>query len=158
MATDMVTIGYLKTSGDQILVLSNYLEEKSPSFHELGDKLVPGEENKWGVSGTVASESALRSAGTLLSRVRAQPPASWSDGGPESLRSPCCGLAIYKNQTLINDKWCSQIWPAQAGGVHWARQDKNRFGIRRDSAQKDEVPDIGAHNGASISAGFADVK
>ncbi|GFO45912.1 hypothetical protein PoB_007241700 [Plakobranchus ocellatus] len=23
-------------------------------------------------------------------------PAPWPDGGPESLRSPCCGLAIYK--------------------------------------------------------------
>ncbi|GFN88783.1 hypothetical protein PoB_001528900 [Plakobranchus ocellatus] len=33
--------------------------------------------NQWGVGGTVASESALRSAGTLLSRVRAPPPASW---------------------------------------------------------------------------------
>ncbi|GFO32814.1 hypothetical protein PoB_005931900 [Plakobranchus ocellatus] len=27
----------------------------------------------------------------LLSRARAPPPASWPDGGPESLRSPCCG-------------------------------------------------------------------
>ncbi|GFO38112.1 hypothetical protein PoB_006461700 [Plakobranchus ocellatus] len=50
-----------------------------------------------GVGGTVASESALRSAGTILSRVRTPPPAPWPDGGPESLRSPCCGLAIYKN-------------------------------------------------------------
>ncbi|GFN89764.1 hypothetical protein PoB_001627000 [Plakobranchus ocellatus] len=49
-----------------------------------------------GLGGTVASESALRSAGTFLSRVRAPPPAPWPDGGPESLRSPCCGLAIYK--------------------------------------------------------------
>ncbi|GFO18098.1 hypothetical protein PoB_004460300 [Plakobranchus ocellatus] len=31
----------------------------------------------WGVGGTVDSESALRSAGTLLSRVRAPPPAPW---------------------------------------------------------------------------------
>ncbi|GFO02084.1 hypothetical protein PoB_002858900 [Plakobranchus ocellatus] len=37
-----------------------------------------------GVGGTVASESALRSAGTLLSRVRAPPPAPWPDGGPEA--------------------------------------------------------------------------
>ncbi|GFO39692.1 hypothetical protein PoB_006619700 [Plakobranchus ocellatus] len=54
----------------------------------------------WGIGGTVASESALRSAGTFLSRVRAQPPAPWPDGGPESLRSPCCGLAIYKKPNL----------------------------------------------------------
>ncbi|GFO18110.1 hypothetical protein PoB_004461500 [Plakobranchus ocellatus] len=37
-----------------------------------------------GVGGTVASESALRSAGTLLSRVRAQQSASWPDGGPKA--------------------------------------------------------------------------
>ncbi|GFO26214.1 hypothetical protein PoB_005271900 [Plakobranchus ocellatus] len=42
-----------------------------------------------GVGSTVACESALRSAGTLLSPVRAPPPAPWPDGGPESLRSPC---------------------------------------------------------------------
>ncbi|GFO10960.1 hypothetical protein PoB_003746500 [Plakobranchus ocellatus] len=58
-----------------------------------------------GVGGTVASESALRSAGTLLSRVRAPPPASWPDGGPESLRSPCCGLAIYKKQKQNINLW-----------------------------------------------------
>ncbi|GFO03626.1 hypothetical protein PoB_003013100 [Plakobranchus ocellatus] len=46
-----------------------------------------------GVGGTVVSESTLRSAGTILSRVRAPPQAPWPDGGPESLRSPCCGLA-----------------------------------------------------------------
>ncbi|GFN79621.1 hypothetical protein PoB_000612700 [Plakobranchus ocellatus] len=43
----------------------------------------------------------LRSAGTILSRVRAPPPALWPDGGPESLRSPCCGLALDKNLTLM---------------------------------------------------------
>ncbi|GFN79956.1 hypothetical protein PoB_000646200 [Plakobranchus ocellatus] len=32
---------------------------------------------KGGVGGTVARESAVRSAGTVLSRVRAPPPASW---------------------------------------------------------------------------------
>ncbi|GFN95072.1 hypothetical protein PoB_002157800 [Plakobranchus ocellatus] len=48
------------------------------------------------VGGTVDSESSLRSAGTLLSRVRALPPAPWPDGRRESLRSPCFRLAIYK--------------------------------------------------------------
>ncbi|GFN80863.1 hypothetical protein PoB_000736900 [Plakobranchus ocellatus] len=47
------------------------------------------------VGGKVESESALRSAETLLS-----PPAPWPNAGPEDrLRSPYCGLAIYKNQT-----------------------------------------------------------
>ncbi|GFO49041.1 ras GTPase-activating protein ngap-like isoform x4 [Plakobranchus ocellatus] len=45
--------------------------------------------------GTVTNKSALRSAGILLSRVRAPPPAPWPEGGPESRRSPCCGFAIY---------------------------------------------------------------
>ncbi|GFN91076.1 hypothetical protein PoB_001758200 [Plakobranchus ocellatus] len=35
-----------------------------------------------GIGGTVASESALRSAGTLLSRVQHPPSAPWPDGGP----------------------------------------------------------------------------
>ncbi|GFO15839.1 hypothetical protein PoB_004234400 [Plakobranchus ocellatus] len=35
-----------------------------------------------GVGGTVACESALRSAGTLMSRVRASPSAPRPDGGP----------------------------------------------------------------------------
>ncbi|GFO22410.1 hypothetical protein PoB_004891500 [Plakobranchus ocellatus] len=43
-----------------------------------------------GVGGTVDSEPALKSVGTLLSRVRAPPTAPRLDGGPESLRSPCC--------------------------------------------------------------------
>ncbi|GFO33558.1 hypothetical protein PoB_006006300 [Plakobranchus ocellatus] len=42
-------------------------------------------------------ESALNSAGTPLSRVRARLPAPWPDGGPERLISPCCGLAIYSS-------------------------------------------------------------
>ncbi|GFN89730.1 contactin [Plakobranchus ocellatus] len=35
-----------------------------------------------GVGGTVDSESAPKSAGTLLLRVRAPSPAPWPDGGP----------------------------------------------------------------------------
>ncbi|GFO10857.1 hypothetical protein PoB_003736200 [Plakobranchus ocellatus] len=54
---------------------------------------------KRGVGGTVVGESALRSAGILQWRVRAPPPAPWPGGWPESLRSPCCGLAIYKNKS-----------------------------------------------------------
>ncbi|GFO04340.1 hypothetical protein PoB_003084500 [Plakobranchus ocellatus] len=59
-----------------------------------------------GVGSSVASEYALRSAGTLQARVRAPPPAPWPDGGPESLRSPCCGLAIYKYQ----NHYCRPGW------------------------------------------------
>ncbi|GFN75996.1 thyrotropin-releasing hormone receptor [Plakobranchus ocellatus] len=40
--------------------------------------------NTRGVDGTVANESAMKSARTLLSRVRAAPLAPWPDGGPES--------------------------------------------------------------------------
>ncbi|GFO13638.1 hypothetical protein PoB_004014300 [Plakobranchus ocellatus] len=41
-----------------------------------------------GIRGTVASESTLRFAGTLLSRVLASSLAPLPGGGPESLRSP----------------------------------------------------------------------
>ncbi|GFO47862.1 hypothetical protein PoB_007436700 [Plakobranchus ocellatus] len=34
------------------------------------------------IGGTVACESALKSAGTFLSRVRAPPSVPWPDGGP----------------------------------------------------------------------------
>ncbi|GFN96178.1 hypothetical protein PoB_002268400 [Plakobranchus ocellatus] len=47
--------------------------------------------------GTGDSEPALRSAGTLLLRVRTPPLAPWPGGGPESLGSPCCGQAITYN-------------------------------------------------------------
>ncbi|GFO18102.1 hypothetical protein PoB_004460700 [Plakobranchus ocellatus] len=80
-------------------------KEEKGDFQERGrDELegVPIPFSLGGVDGTVASESALRSAGNLLSWVRAPPPAPWLDGGPESLRSFCCGLAIYNkpNQTI----------------------------------------------------------
>ncbi|GFO49733.1 hypothetical protein PoB_007623800 [Plakobranchus ocellatus] len=44
--------------------------------------------------------SSLRSAGILLSRVRTPPLAPWPGGRPESLRSLCFGLAIYKYQSF----------------------------------------------------------
>ncbi|GFO30507.1 hypothetical protein PoB_005701200 [Plakobranchus ocellatus] len=63
-----------------------------------------------GVSSTVISESALRSAGTLLPRVRAPPSAPRPDGGPQSPRSLCCGQTIYTNQTPCSlYTFCSSI-------------------------------------------------
>ncbi|GFO26409.1 hypothetical protein PoB_005291400 [Plakobranchus ocellatus] len=41
----------------------------------------------WNVGGSVVGESALRSVGTFLSRVRVPTPAPWPDGGPKGLRS-----------------------------------------------------------------------
>ncbi|GFO14362.1 hypothetical protein PoB_004086700 [Plakobranchus ocellatus] len=52
-----------------------------------------------GVGNTVDNEAVLRSAGTLLSRVRAPLPALWPVRGPESLRTPFYGLTVYNNQT-----------------------------------------------------------
>ncbi|GFO24315.1 hypothetical protein PoB_005082000 [Plakobranchus ocellatus] len=51
----------------------------------------------WGVGGPEDSKPAVRSAG--LTWIRSPTPTPWRDGGPESLRSPCCGLIIYKSQT-----------------------------------------------------------
>ncbi|GFO47595.1 hypothetical protein PoB_007410000 [Plakobranchus ocellatus] len=52
------------------------------------------------IGGAEDGESALTSAGTLLSRGPAPPRAPWPVGRPESLSSLCCGLAIYQNQTV----------------------------------------------------------
>ncbi|GFO17129.1 hypothetical protein PoB_004363400 [Plakobranchus ocellatus] len=46
--------------------------------------------NYGGFGGTVVSESALRSAGTLLSRIQAALWAPWPARGPKSPRPPCC--------------------------------------------------------------------
>ncbi|GFN75976.1 hypothetical protein PoB_000248200 [Plakobranchus ocellatus] len=55
----------------------------------------------WGIGGTVASESALRSAGTLLTRIRTPLPAPWPDVERKSLRSHCYGLAICNTQLSL---------------------------------------------------------
>ncbi|GFO31479.1 sodium-independent sulfate anion transporter [Plakobranchus ocellatus] len=60
------------------------------------------------------SQSALRSAGTLLSRVGAQSSAPWPDGGPESLRSPCGGLikswtAKKTNDTVLEEAHTTRL-------------------------------------------------
>ncbi|GFN96226.1 hypothetical protein PoB_002273200 [Plakobranchus ocellatus] len=62
----------------------------------------------------MASESALRSAGTLLLRIRAPPLARWPDGGPKSLRSPCCGLAILKKTIYI----CTRLFCRESEPRH----------------------------------------
>ncbi|GFO15433.1 hypothetical protein PoB_004193800 [Plakobranchus ocellatus] len=46
----------------------------------------------------VDSEAALRSVEIFLSWARARPKTPWPDGGAESLRSPCCGLALQKTK------------------------------------------------------------
>ncbi|GFO35840.1 hypothetical protein PoB_006234500 [Plakobranchus ocellatus] len=65
---------------------------------------------KRGVGSTVACKSALRSVGTPLSRVRAPPSAPRPNGGPLSLRSPCCGLAVYKNSNLSQKTKSQKLW------------------------------------------------
>ncbi|GFO35448.1 ninein-like protein [Plakobranchus ocellatus] len=55
---------------------------------------------------TVDSESSMSSAGTILSRVQAQSIALWPDVRLKSLRSPCCGLATYKNQNQLGRLIC----------------------------------------------------
>ncbi|GFO03650.1 hypothetical protein PoB_003015500 [Plakobranchus ocellatus] len=53
-----------------------------------------GPSDLWGRRWHSDSESTLRSAGILLSRVQAAASASWPDGGLESLRSPYSGLTL----------------------------------------------------------------
>ncbi|GFO16810.1 hypothetical protein PoB_004331500 [Plakobranchus ocellatus] len=47
------------------------------------------------------NKTDMRSPGTLLPRVRSPPPIPLLDRGPESLRSSCCGQAIYPNTKPI---------------------------------------------------------
>ncbi|GFO32698.1 hypothetical protein PoB_005920300 [Plakobranchus ocellatus] len=44
---------------------------------KMGSKWIPFFPRMSGIGGSVANQSAMRSAGTLLSRVRAPPPAPW---------------------------------------------------------------------------------
>ncbi|GFO18533.1 hypothetical protein PoB_004503800 [Plakobranchus ocellatus] len=64
-------------------------------FEALSPPLLLG-----GVGGTVDNKSALISTGIFLSRVLAAPLVPWPDGGPESLRSPYCGLALHRKPNL----------------------------------------------------------
>ncbi|GFO28333.1 hypothetical protein PoB_005483800 [Plakobranchus ocellatus] len=50
-----------------------------------------------GIGGTLDTEAGPISAKILLWRVRAPPLAPWPDVWPESLRSPCGGLAKHRN-------------------------------------------------------------
>ncbi|GFO06234.1 stromal interaction molecule 1 [Plakobranchus ocellatus] len=69
--------------------------ERQELFHN-NDKLISVDDlwRAWKFS-TVDSEFALRSAETLLSRVRASPLPSWSDAGPESLTLPYTIILQY---------------------------------------------------------------
>ncbi|GFO47425.1 hypothetical protein PoB_007393000 [Plakobranchus ocellatus] len=75
---------------------------------ESGDLLGPF--CRGGVGDTVACESALRSAVTLQSRVRSPPSVPRPFGGSKSLRSPCCGLAIYNSLP----PFCREFKPCHA--------------------------------------------
>ncbi|GFO00837.1 hypothetical protein PoB_002734200 [Plakobranchus ocellatus] len=62
--------------------------------HQVRESVAGSSSNRQ-QQGPLDSASALRSAGTLVSQVRVSPLLPWLDGGPKSLRSPCCGLATH---------------------------------------------------------------
>ncbi|GFO02141.1 hypothetical protein PoB_002864600 [Plakobranchus ocellatus] len=74
------------------------------------------------VSGTVDSKSALKSAVTLMSRVRAPPQAPSPDGGSESVKLSCCGLAIYNNQLISTLAFCYRFVTVSGQLIIDARQ------------------------------------
>ncbi|GFO41977.1 hypothetical protein PoB_006848200 [Plakobranchus ocellatus] len=79
--------------------IADALENNSGNFHRWAQR---------GAGGTVVSESALRSLGTLLSRVGASLPALWP-----------CGVTTDKNQPpvpLAHRKW-SAIFLGQRSNV-----------------------------------------
>ncbi|GFO14089.1 hypothetical protein PoB_004059400 [Plakobranchus ocellatus] len=88
-----------------------------------------------GVGGTLACESALRSLGTLLLRVRAPPLAPRPDGGPYSLRSPCCGLAKYKNPILEKRRKRSST---REGRRHTDEEEEGEGGVQTKGEEKEK--------------------
>ncbi|GFO48802.1 hypothetical protein PoB_007530700 [Plakobranchus ocellatus] len=86
-------MGGLRPSSDQdVYVLEPAAEKLQEGLRQIQPNCGRG------VGGTVDSEPALRSAGTLLSNVRVPPPASWRDGKPKSRRSLFCGQAIMSKK------------------------------------------------------------
>ncbi|GFO00487.1 hypothetical protein PoB_002699200 [Plakobranchus ocellatus] len=71
---------------------------------------------KKGCYGTVDSEFVLRSAETLLSRIRALPLVPWPDGGPESLRSRCLGQDVHKSDENPSLSFCQGTKNEEEGG------------------------------------------
>ncbi|GFN95800.1 hypothetical protein PoB_002230600 [Plakobranchus ocellatus] len=59
----------------------------------------------WGVGGTVERKPALRSLGTVLSRVRVPPIAPWCNGEPESLISPVLIVDRLYTKLKIDHKY-----------------------------------------------------
>ncbi|GFO17128.1 hypothetical protein PoB_004363300 [Plakobranchus ocellatus] len=53
-----------------------------------------------GFDKTVDSDLGLRSTGILLLQVQTLSPTPWPGGRSQSLRSSCCGLAMYKNSQI----------------------------------------------------------
>ncbi|GFO17874.1 hypothetical protein PoB_004437900 [Plakobranchus ocellatus] len=78
-----------------------------------------------GVSDTMVSDPTLKSAGIFVSGVRAPPSATWPDGGPQSLRSSCCELAMHKNvpththNALHQEQSRPYIWLHKARSEFW---------------------------------------
>ncbi|GFO06741.1 hypothetical protein PoB_003324600 [Plakobranchus ocellatus] len=72
---------------------------------QFGGLLLPPVKNKAKTCKTdrQASQSfqkaSIQSSVLFLLRVRVPPPAPWLDGESESLKSPCCRLAIHKKKT-----------------------------------------------------------
>ncbi|GFN82121.1 hypothetical protein PoB_000862700 [Plakobranchus ocellatus] len=64
-------------------------DEVPPSFRQSDERDMP---------------QAMDPRRSLLTMEPHSGSAPWPDGGPESLRSPCCGLAIYKNSLLTLNK------------------------------------------------------
>ncbi|GFN98091.1 hypothetical protein PoB_002459700 [Plakobranchus ocellatus] len=95
----------------QLLIALKHL---SPKFGWNSNLCTPNNHGDYaqateGVGGAVDNESALRSARALLLRVRVPPLAPRPEGGPESLRSPCCGEAMYIQPTSTGDNCITNI-------------------------------------------------
>ncbi|GFO05928.1 neurexophilin and pc-esterase domain family, member 5 [Plakobranchus ocellatus] len=108
-----------------------------------------------GVGSIVDSESTLRSEGILLSQARAPSLAPWPDGGPESLRLPCCRLESRARKDMVwhtpltcrrpdinfNMSWKLHGYPEHPNSNHWAQLSDFTSACERI----DTVPSIGKY-------------
>ncbi|GFO48922.1 hypothetical protein PoB_007542700 [Plakobranchus ocellatus] len=94
-----------------------------------------------GVGGTVANESSLRSAGTLLSRLRAPLPAPWPDGGPESLRSSCFHNKVISGFRALRQARApvAGLEPATEGSLQISGRTRKPLCYRRPPWTEDDL-------------------
>ncbi|GFN94521.1 hypothetical protein PoB_002102700 [Plakobranchus ocellatus] len=88
------------------------------------------------------SEPVLRPAGTFLPRVRAPPSAPWPDRGLESLRSPCCRLAIHKKMNSRESQRKTGMMSVCSNAINRKPRTKNSHKMQTYRMQIEPTPSV----------------